>query len=326
VTDDHASRRPRVFAEASLALSIAALASVFLYVALPTYDEIPVLGLMVAGPLAILSGVYSLTRVPGREHKIVARLGVTMATLLVIGACLIPVNPRARGAARRAQFTNNLKQVGLALHNYQAVYHRLPPAVVRDRDGKPLYSWRVLILPYAEASPLYHQFHLDEPWDSPHNRTLLAQRPGVYSPLGDVGSAPGETFIEAFVGPRTAFDSPEGEPFDLPRPELATAMPAFGSNFPDGMANTILVVEARHPIPWSAPEDIPFGPGLPIPHLGGAVEGNRPWFRRRAPIDSFAFLLADGSVNHLPTTTPQSRLRALVTRNGGEASPPDGPP
>src|SRR5689334_19369724 len=127
---------------------------------------------------------------------------------------------------------NHLKQIGIALQAYHDAYGRLPPAVVRDQYGQPLYSWRVLILPYVEAGDLYQRFRLDEPWDSPHNRPLLSQMPGYYAaPLPDgVEAEPGTTFYQVFVGRGTAFDSDEGN--RLP------------DDFPDGTANTLTVVEA----------------------------------------------------------------------------------
>ena len=73
--------------------------------------------------------------------------------------------------------TNNLKQIALAMHNYAADNNTFPPAATFDTDGKPLLSWRMLILPYLDEDSLYRQFHLDEPWDSPHNKPLIAQIP-----------------------------------------------------------------------------------------------------------------------------------------------------
>ena len=74
---------------------------------------------------------------------------------------------------------NNLKQIGLAMHNYHDARGRLPAAYTVDKDGKPLLSWRVLILPYTEEAALYKEFHLDEPWDSEHNKNLIARMPAV---------------------------------------------------------------------------------------------------------------------------------------------------
>ena len=93
---------------------------------------------------------------------------------------------QARGTAKRAQSINNLKQLGLAMHIYHDVNKTLPPAV-HSKDGKPLLSWRVLVLPYIEEDKLYREFHLDEPWDSPHNKKLLSRMPAVLrSPLSNI--------------------------------------------------------------------------------------------------------------------------------------------
>ena len=67
----------------------------------------------------------------------------------------------------RTASVNNLKQIGLAMHNYANIEKTFPPAYTTDRAGEPLLSWRVLILPYLEQETLFKRFHLEEPWDSP---------------------------------------------------------------------------------------------------------------------------------------------------------------
>ncbi len=91
--------------------------------------------------------------------------------------------PKA-GKKEREQNVNNLKVTALAMHNFAAATSdtRFAPAAIR-KDGKPLLSWRVAILPYLEQQALYDKFHLDEPWNSPHNRTLLNQMPEIYAPV-----------------------------------------------------------------------------------------------------------------------------------------------
>ena len=76
---------------------------------------------------------------------------------------------------------NNLHQIAIALLNYQDVHGRLPPAVVKSKDGKPLLSWRVLILPYLGEGNLYKEFKPDEAWDGPHNKPLLSSMPKVFA-------------------------------------------------------------------------------------------------------------------------------------------------
>ena len=74
-----------------------------------------------------------------------------------------------RPAARRAQCTNNLKQIGLALHEYVQEYDALPPAFTVDAQGRPLHSWRTLILPFLEQEALYKTIDLSKPWNDPAN-------------------------------------------------------------------------------------------------------------------------------------------------------------
>src|SRR4051812_10595310 len=78
------------------------------------------------------------------------------------------------------QCLGHLKEIGIALHNYHADYGVFPPAYVADASGRPLHSWRVLILPYLEQKPLYNRYNFSEPWDGPNNRRLASQMPGVY--------------------------------------------------------------------------------------------------------------------------------------------------
>jgi len=86
----------------------------------------------------------------------------------------------ARASAARVQSMNNLKMLALALHNYYNANKHFPLPASSSKDGKPLLSWRVYILPYLEQDSLFRQFHLDEPWDSPHNRTLIDKMPSIY--------------------------------------------------------------------------------------------------------------------------------------------------
>ncbi len=107
------------------------------------------------------------------RHKRGARvwlavLGAIAAVGLLI-ALLLPFLGSARSAARLNACTRNLKQIALALHNYEAAYHALPPAYTVDANGKPLHSWRTLILPFLDERPLYDEIDLSKPWDDPVN-------------------------------------------------------------------------------------------------------------------------------------------------------------
>lgn len=135
---------------------------------------------------------------------------------------------------QRAKSLNNLKQIVLAFHSYSDVNGRFPNDVT-DTDGKPLLSWRVLLLPYMEQEQLYKQFKLDEPWDSENNSKLLGHLPDVYKvgiePKGEV-----KTYYQAFAGPKTIFEPGKKLSFQ---------------NVLDGTSNTFCVVEAGPPMPFS---------------------------------------------------------------------------
>jgi hypothetical protein len=188
---------------------------------------------------------------------------------------------------------HNLVSIGRAFHDYHEKYGRFPPAAVYDKENHPLLSWRVLLLPFMDEKELYSQFRLDEPWDSPTNMSLLAKMPRLYAPpTGKPPQEPFATYYQVFVGPGAAF---EGQ----------TAI-SFAS-FSDGTSQTILVIEAGEPVAWTKPEDLPFVPGQPLPKLGGLSK-----LRTMA-------VFADGGVRPIPRGTDEKIIRALITRNGGEA-------
>ena len=170
------------------------------------------------------------------------------------------------GDPARVQSSNNLKQMILAMHSFHDANQRLPPqAICSKTDGRPLLSWRVAILPYIEQLPLYNEFKLDEPWDSPHNIKLLPRMPPIYAAPG-VAGPPGNTFYQVFTGPGAGF-------------ELQTMMNSqFGAmgmglagGFPNGTSNVIGIAEAAQPVPWTKPADLTFSPQKALPRVGGTV-------------------------------------------------------
>lgn len=211
-------------------------------------------------------------------------------------AMLLPAVTSARSAARRAQSTNNLKQIALAMHNYESANGHLP-GTVRDGDGKPLLSWRVQLLPYMEQAGLYNEFHLDEPWDSAHNKPLMERMPAIFAVPG-AAAAPGKTFYRSFSGPGTLFEA-DNDGFRF-------------ATITDGTSNTIGAVEAKEAVEWTKPgNEIPFdmqdedGKAL-LGKLGGHSPGG------------FNAMMLDGSVRFLKQTINGNVLKALITRNGGE--------
>jgi len=303
------NRMSRPCAELSLALAVAAPAGLFV-AASNSYLTEGVVFAVVAALLAIVLGWIGRGQ-PG-ESKTVASLGIVVAVLTLLLFCIMPeFQAHAPHAARQSQFINNLKQVGLALENYETAYGRLPPAVVRDDRGRALYSWRVLILPYMNQDALYQKFRLDEPWNSPHNFALLRESPVVYQGLNSNFNRT-ITYIQAFVGPGSAFEGRDGQPL---------MFPDGASNFPDGTSRTILLAEAGEGVPWSAPLDMPTGPKAPAPKLGGGYSRPRGFLQSEPSIGQVAILMADGAVKSPRWPIDPETLRALITRNGGEALP-----
>jgi hypothetical protein len=156
----------------------------------------------------------------------------------------------------RTQSHNNLKMLALAVYNYHAVHGRYPPYAICGRDNRPLLSWRVKLLPFIEQTPLYRKFHLDEPWDSPHNKALLPLMPRVFEAPSLVPKPESvETYYQVFVGPGAGFSR------DL--------RPIGRSQITDGTGRTLLIAEAGRPVPWTKPEDLFVEPDGPLPPLGG---------------------------------------------------------
>jgi RNA polymerase sigma factor (sigma-70 family) len=159
-------------------------------------------------------------------------------------------------------------------------------------SGRALLSWRVALLPFLEQDALYKQFKLNEPWDSPHNKKLVAKMPAVYAGPQEAGkgNATG-TRYQVFVGGGAAFEKHRG----MQMPDI-----------PDGTSNTILIVESARLVPWTRPEDLPFDPDLPLPDLGNPAEG------------SFNAAFCDGAVHTIKRSAGEDLIRAAITRAGGE--------
>jgi prepilin-type processing-associated H-X9-DG protein len=231
-----------------------------------------------------------------------------IAAVVVAGGCVVavcagpllfglglPGVQAARSAAQRTQSANNLKQIGLALMNYHDANGQFPPAYVTDADGKPLYSWRVLILPYLEQSNLYQQWDKTKAWDSPENMALSNTILNVYRSPNDDGPPTGTNYF-VVVGANTAFPPDKGiKMFDMT----------------DGTSNTITVIETKGiPGNWAAPID----PSLDklTPQVGNLPGQIQPMHNKGTNV-----LMGDGSVRFLSETTNPQTIQNLLIRNDG---------
>jgi len=206
-------------------------------------------------------------------------------------------NEAATNEALQRQITrsqHNLKQIALAFHNYHDTYKVFPAAVQTGPKNVP-HSWRVTILQFLGHSALFDRYHLDEPWDSEHNKTLLAEMP-------DVLRAPGtaSTSNTSYLGFTPA--NPSSEPRNAPTPAVGGTNATKIRDIIDGTSNTILVVESKLDVPWTQPTDLPFDPNQPLPKMGGIHA------------DGFYAALCDGSTTFIPDSYDRGMLLDLIDR------------
>jgi prepilin-type processing-associated H-X9-DG protein len=217
---------------------------------------------------------------------------------LVVTTLLWGTRSRAGPASREAMCMSNLKQIALGLHNYHDIYGCLPPAYITDDNGKPMHSWRVLLLPFIENEPLYKQYRFGEPWNGPNNSKLAASYPGIFCyECPSAYGAPNTSYV-AVVGPETAWSD---------------AKPRDFKDFADGPDQTILVVEvADSGIHWMEPRDLNFAT---LPMVVNPPEG---FLGISSDHYGANVAFADGSVRFLKEDLPAQTLRALLTIDGGE--------
>jgi prepilin-type processing-associated H-X9-DG protein len=218
--------------------------------------------------------------------------------IAILAALLLPAVGAARTAARRSQSSNNLRQIGLALHNYHDTYKQLPPPYVADKDGKPLYSWRVLILPFMEQGRIYEQWDKDKAWDSPENMALSNAIISTYRSPADEGPSTGANYF-VVVGPDTMF--PQDQAIDF-------------SQVIDGTSNTIAVFETKGiPGSWAAPID----PKLDELSL---QFGNAPGQFQTVYPGGTNILMGDGSVRFISQSINPETLKWALLRNDGQVT------
>jgi len=249
------------------------------------------LGWFAAGCSVFVAGIV-LSRI-NRGWEFMMVVGCTAALL-----ALVLDHPNSRRLPREHQCTNRLAQVALALTQYESEHGSLPPAYVVDENGRPMYSWRVLILPYLDETRRYELFDQSQPWDAPANdRLRVADAPPSFRCPAAI-AAPGETNYVAVVGPETCWPGPVGRRSEEIR---------------DSRSQTILLVEVvGSGIHWMEPCDLTVdeviaawksksGGGISSLHVRGAH-----------------VCFADRRVLPLPANVDASTLRALLTVDGDE--------
>lgn len=199
---------------------------------------------------------------------------------------------------------NNMKQLQLAILNYEADHGHLPPPYTVDSAGNRLHSWRVLLLPYLDAEELYRQIDLTKPWNHPVNVQFADQMPEIYScPAYEPAppAAKNTTAYVVLVGPQTAWPS--------------TGIRRM-SDVTDGTASTISVVESEfNRVPWMAPFDPTFDSIM-------SADGTKQTILERCRHKGGAvYSHLDGSIQMSPADLDLATLRAMLTIAGGEELP-----
>lgn len=223
---------------------------------------------------------------------IIAVLGVVAVVgfcgIGILVALLLPAVQAAREAARRMQSQNNIKQIVLGMQNYHDTYNSFPPAVVSDENGQPLYSGRVLLLPFMEQKPLFDQWDQSKAWDSPENIALSQTSLKVFVDPSSSTNTPGHTDYVFVTGKNTCFEG-----------DKSISMAAIT----DGTANTVLILEVKgNSHSWAEPFDYDIASGPPSrgSHPGIVLVG-----------------FADGHISSIPNHAWPNIFPQIFTRNDG---------
>ncbi|QDT48835.1 hypothetical protein Pan258_28810 [Symmachiella dynata] len=222
---------------------------------------------------------------------------VVLGIIAILLALILPV--MSCGDGRSTQCTNRIKNIGLALHNYANKYGAFPPAYTVDADGKPLHSWRTLMLPYLDHRELYEMIDLTKPWNDPANaQAASANLPIFQCPLAELG--PHQTTYLAVTTPTSFLRLTETRDF---------------GDIKNDPHETLLVVDApsKHAVHWMAPRDADERIVLSLTNVA----------ELHHPGDSVA-VFVDGTVCSISTSIPESELRRMISIAGDddrEASP-----
>ena len=280
-------------------------------------DEVLLFFLEQVLAIVIVVFICRLAVVRPRTWRSIRReLLISLGLFIALGLLAVAIRDGIAAApevARRSQCSNNLKQIAVAMQAYHGKYGCFPPAYTVDGNGRPLHSWRVLLLPFLDQNPLYGRIRLDEPYDGPHNGPLFESlrcdeyghslsMPGTYSCPSDRDD-PWDTNYVMVVGPQTISNGPNA---------------ARLTDITDGASNTIAAVETYGlGIHWYEPKDAraeemsfkindPEYIGIASRHPGGAQ-----------------VVFADTSVRFLPENFDRRVVEAMTTINGKEeVSPP----
>jgi prepilin-type processing-associated H-X9-DG protein len=285
-------------------ISLCAFGNYFLYGS-ETYEPDRYMMAM-PGLLSVVCAVFAF-RIWWRSSEGAARLHegiVIVLIVMVLFNLVLPASSTPRRVGWRQTCKNNLKQIGLAMHNYHDHYGLFPAAAL----GSPPVSWRISLLPYLEHAEVAGQYDRNQPWDSFQNVALQKKRIQLYECRARPSQYDSQgRFLTSYVVPTTRgaiFDSAGGTPI---------------SEIKDGTSNTLLTLEAcGTEIIWTDPRDVDSSNGDVLVNGPGAVKGRSSsmissWHPGGAQVG-----LADGSVRFVDKNIDAVVLKNLMTKAGGE--------
>ena len=219
---------------------------------------------------------------------------IVVVVLFLLAGMLLPAVGTPRHVARRSQCRNNIKQIALAIHNYESANGHLPPAHIADENGKPMHSWRVLILPQLDQQALFDRYDMDEPWDGPNNSKLHDQIVQFYRCPSSSSNEHCTDYV-LITGPGTGFEGDKTIGF---------------SDITDGTSNTVMATEiANSKIHWMQPQDISLTEFLAV-EKDNSTSSNHRGSRHVAKFD--------GSTYCLPIDSDPNKLKNEVLIADGE--------
>jgi hypothetical protein len=268
-----------------------------------------------AAPVGVgtLAKVKAAAKAPAKHRSaalllllLVSGGALAVVLLLALGMALLrPAVQMARSASWQSECGGNLERIGLALQQYHDHHGTFPPAYLADAQGKPMHSWRVLILPYLgdQAKTVYQQYDFNQPWDSDTNMRLASYMPEVYGcPEHPDALASQETTYMVVMGAETAFPN-----------QSCTSL----TEITDPLDQTILVVEtSQSGVHWLKPQD------LAASKMAYEINGRESTDAGSHHARGGAHVLtADGQALFLNTDFSPDYLQSMMTINGGEILP-----
>ena len=288
----------------------------------PGYGGTPGYGAPAYGAPSYGSPSYGAPAKSSGKGVLITIVGIVAGVLflMVVGLALllIPAVSSARQAARRAQSGNNMKMIGLAMHNYHDTYNRFPLAGSDEPSYGIQMSWRVRLLPFVEQGGMFNQIDFNQPWNAGQNAQFNNTMPGVYQS----SAAPPSTSNTVYLALVDSYREPQkgGPPTGSPPAQNGRRLsPIFShdgratgmASITDGTSNTLLFVEADadQAVPWMAPKDLAFDPQQPKRGLG-KLHGK-----------GFQVMMADGSVRFLNNDVDDEVMRNMTYRDDGNPIP-----